>query len=66
MTTATGFPGDVCGALLVQQAGGVTRAFSFQNGVHTVDTLDVLDVDFLICAANQEILDELVKIVGIG
>lgn len=76
VTTATGGPWDVCGALLVRQAGGAVRAFTRLGGFETadpcaggfeqVDPLNVLAVDLLVCAANRQILGELCAIVGIG
>lgn len=66
MTIGVGGPWDVCGALLVMQAGGAVKAFSrTQDGFQEVDALDVLQVDLFVCAANQQILDELCEIVGI-
>lgn len=65
ITTAVGFPGDVCGALLVRQAGGFCLGLCRrQNGSLIVcDALNSPIVDVLICANNPRIATQLTDMV---
>lgn len=66
ITTAVGFPGDVCGALLVKQAHGAVAAFTrTPGGWQKADPLNVLEVDMLVCAASEVILQQLLEIAQI-
>ena len=62
ITTAIGGPWDVCGVLLVLEAGGVACAFRMlrNSKMVMVDPLDVMSYDLLVCANNQSTLDVLV------
>jgi len=58
ITTAVGFPGDVCGAFLVKQVGGILKAYARNDAGKLLETdpLDPLLVDALICANSAETL----------
>ena len=61
ITTAVGFPGDVCGALLVLQAGGLCKAYerTDDGALAETDPLDPVRVDALVCGNNAETLGHL-------
>ncbi len=58
ITTAVGFPGDVCGALLVKQAGGFLKAYERKDdgSLAETDPLNPLEIDALICTGNEQTL----------
>ena len=63
ITTAVGFPGELCGALLVKQAGGAMAAFQKVNTTDfkSVDPLYPLGIDLMVCGHTQRTVDRLVK-----
>lgn len=63
ITTAVGFPGDVCGALLVLQAGGLCKAYerTDDGALAETDPLDPVRVDALVCGNNAETLNRLAE-----
>lgn len=56
VTTAIGFPGDVCGGLLVQRAGGYTIGVKTRDdgGWEECDAGDPIELDALICSGTEE------------
>jgi fructose-1,6-bisphosphatase/inositol monophosphatase family enzyme len=65
VTTAIGGPWDVCGALLVLQAGGAAQGLSMSDDrlLTKVHPLDVLSYDMLVTGNSQTTVDTLVKII---
>lgn len=65
LTTAVGFPGDVCGALLVEGAGGSCRAFERgkTGDLQPVDSRNPLGVDLLVCANTSQRAEDLAAMV---
>lgn len=62
ITTAIGFPGDICGGLLVLQAGGAVIAFRMtDSGLVRTDFVDILEVDAIVCANSIEIAESLAQ-----
>ncbi|MEK7509197.1 MAG: inositol monophosphatase family protein [Patescibacteria group bacterium] len=60
LTLAIGGPWDVCGSLLVEQAGGFCRAFKKELFSFTeCDPLDVLAYDVLVTGNSPQIVDYL-------
>lgn len=59
ITTAIGGPWDVCGVLLVLNAGGSAKAFSMNSNEQLVEKnpLDVMDYDTLVIGNNQATVD---------
>ncbi len=63
ITTATGGPWDICGALLVLQAGGTAQGLAMGDDrlLTLIDPLDVLHYDILVTGNSQATVDTLVS-----
>ncbi|MBU1203290.1 hypothetical protein KKH39_04600 [Patescibacteria group bacterium] len=63
ITTAIGGPWDVCGALLVLQAGGAAQGLSMGHDrqLTKVDPLDVLSYDILVTGNSQQTVKTLTE-----
>lgn len=65
ITTAIGGPWDVCGALLVLQAGGVAQGLSMGDNrlLAKVHPLDVLSYDILVTGNSHNTVDTIIEII---
>lgn len=56
ITTAIGFPGDVCGELLVRQAGGYAIGLKIDDdgSWKECDSSDPVELDALVCAGSEK------------
>lgn len=63
ITTAIGGPWDVCGGLLVLQAGGAAQGLAMTDDrlLVKVNALDVLSLDMLVTGNNRQTVDTIIE-----